>query len=405
MTTKHDTRHTTKKHDIPSLKERLLIPEVWQRLRLEGEPAERCRSPFREDRNPSFSIYKGGRRWKDYGTGAGGDVIDFIAMARQISKGEATREFLDLAGVPRGKPARSHAHARPRSPSRPPSPAPSHSQTDAQSQPEPERSGTFQVPHPALPDSPNPSATSPSQTPPHPDGIRVPLQNGTEADRLLVAESRGITLEAVSLALALRTLTFAIVGGFRCWVLKDAEGRIAEARRLDGMPFPKSGTLGRRKAHTLRGSRKSWPLGAAVLRRLPQFRTLLLVEGGPDYLAALHFAHEMERWDVLPVAMLGRGTGTKIDPEALELMRGRRVRIYPHADADGGGVKSAHIWATQLHRVGCVVDIYGLTELNRTDGKPVKDLNDCTAGLDEASAKKLRESLMPKPDLEVDPPF
>ena len=239
----------------------------------------------------------------------------------------------------------------------------------------------------------------------HPDGILIPLQDGRKEDRKLVAESRHISLEAVSLGLALGTLTFAIVQGYRCWLLTDAEGRCAEARRIDGMPFPECGTLGRRKAHTLRGSRKSWPVGVAVLRRVPDFRTLLLVEGGPDYLAALHFAHDLERWDVLPVAMLGRGTGTKMDPAALELMRGRRVRIYPHNDADGGGVKSARLWATQLHEVGCVVDFFEFSDLRRTDGTPIKDLDDCTTGLDETSAQTLRNGLFPKPDLEVHPPY
>ena len=386
MTTTHAAR--PHHHDIPALKERLLIPEVWQKLGLEGQPGASCRSPFREDKNPSFSISKDGRRWKDYGTGAGGDVIDFIAMARQVSTGEALKVFLELAGVPRASTTRR---------------------------------GTFQFPHPAQAQTHPPDAqsvTSPGTTfkekatallppPPeeHPDGLRVPLQSGREEDRLLVAESRHLTPEAVSLALALRTLTFAIVQGYRCWVLTDAEKRLAEARRVDGMPFPECGTLGRRKAHTMRGSRKSWPLGAAVLRRVPDFRTLLLVEGGPDYLAALHFAHELERWDVLPVAMLGRGTGARIDPVGLELMRGRRVRIYPHADADGGGVKSARQWAAQLHAVACEVDFFEFSRLHRSDGTPIKDLNDCTTGLDEASAAELRHGLFPKPDLEVHPPF
>ncbi len=388
MTTTHARRTPPYHHDIPALKERLLIPEVWQRLRLEGQPGASCRSPFRPDKNPSFSISKDGKRWKDYGTGQSGDVIDFIAVARQVSTREALKVFLELAGVPQAGPTRS---------------------------------GTFQVPDPAQAQTHTPSAqsgTSPAASfkeqatallPPspeeHPDGIRMPLKRGTEADRLLLAESRHLTLEAVSLALALRTLTFAIVQGYRCWLLTDAENRLAEARRVDGMPFPECGTLGRRKAHTLRGSRKSWPLGAAVLRRIPEFRTLLLVEGGPDYLAALHFAHELERWDVLPVAMLGRGTGAKIDPAALELMRGRRVRIYPHNDADGGGAKSARDWAAQLHAVGCEVDFFDFSRLHRSDGTPIKDLNDCTTGLDEASAAELRHGLLPKPDLEVNPPF
>lgn len=368
-----------KKHDLPALKERLLIPEVWQKLGLEGQPGVTCRSPFRPDKNPSFSIAKDGQRWKDFGTGQSGDVIDFIAMARQISKGEAIRVFLELAGVPVAAGSRTaQAAARPRT--------------------------TFKEQATALL-PPEAKAQREKEDAGHPDGIRVPLQSGTEDDRRLVAESRHITPEAVSLALALRTMTFAIVQGFRCWVLTDAEGRVAEARRLDGMPFPECGTLGRRKAHTMRGSRKSWPQGVAVLRRVPNFRTLLLVEGGPDYLAALHFAHELERWDVLPVAMLGRGTGAKMDEAALELMRGRRVRIYPHHDADGGGVKSARQWALQLDEVGCVVDTYQFDDLYRTDGKPVKDLNDCTTGLDEASAARLREGLLPKPGLEVHPPF
>ncbi len=367
-TTPHH-QHTKQRHNIPALKERLLIPEVWQKLGLEGQPGTKCRSPFREDKTPSFSVYKEGKYWKDYGTGAGGDVIDFIAMARQIGKGEATRVFLDLAGVT--------------------------------TQESTTRSGAFQVPHPAQAPRPEP-AESPPQ---HPDGVRVPLHHGSEKDRELMAESRHISIEAVSLGLALRTLTFAIVQGYRCWLLTDAEGRCAEARRLDGMPFPECGTLARRKAHTLRGSRKSWPVGVAVLRRVPDFRTLLLVEGGPDYLAALHFSQGLERWDVLPVAMLGRGTGTKIDPAALELMRGRRVRIYPHHDADGGGVKSARIWATQLHEVGCTVDLFDFSLLHRADGKPIKDLNDCTTGLDEASTHALGQGLFPAPDLEVHPPY
>jgi hypothetical protein len=103
--------------------------------------------------------------------------------------------------------------------------------------------------------------------------------------------------------------------------------------------------------------------------------------------------------------MLGRGTGAKIDPAALELMRGRRVRIYPHNDADGGGVKGARQWAAQLHAVGCTVDLFEFSDLQRADGTPIKDLNDCTTGLDEASAAHLCRTLLPKPDLEVHPPF
>lgn len=345
ITTFLASNHHTRRPDLATLKERHLIPEVWQALGLPGNATPRCRSPFRPDKTPSFSIYDGGRRWKDFATGAHGDVIDFIAAARQVDAREATRLFLELAGVPP-------------TPTRQPSPA--------------------TTPIPALP------------------GAR---DTGTPEQRQQVADTRHLCPDAVSLALGLHTLTFGAVRGFPCWILTDAEGRIAEARRLDGRPFPAEGhALAERKAHTLPGSRKSWPVGVAALRRIPSVRAILLVEGGPDYLAALHFAAEFDEWNVMPVAMLGRGA-TRIDPEAVELLRGRRVRIYAHRDADGGGLASANTWATQLaNEGGCTVDVFQFDdELQRTDGRPVKDLNDCTHGLTPESMEILRQRLMPEP--------
>ena len=73
--------------------ERLSVCDVWQRLGVEGKPGRNgkaCRSPFRPDRNPSFSIYMDGRRWKDHATGEGGDAADFCAKAR-IYRGKRER--------------------------------------------------------------------------------------------------------------------------------------------------------------------------------------------------------------------------------------------------------------------------------------------------------------------------
>lgn len=36
------------------------------------------RAPYREDSNPSFSIFANGERWKDFATGEGGDILDLI---------------------------------------------------------------------------------------------------------------------------------------------------------------------------------------------------------------------------------------------------------------------------------------------------------------------------------------
>ena len=78
------------------------ISDVWQLLGLPGEPPERdksVRSPFRDEKNPSFSIFAKGKRWKDHGTGEHGNAIDFEAKARGLSNGDACRELIRLAGT------------------------------------------------------------------------------------------------------------------------------------------------------------------------------------------------------------------------------------------------------------------------------------------------------------------
>lgn len=310
-------------HDISALKERLLIPEVWQLLGLPSTPAISCRSPFRPDKSPSFSVYDEGRRWKDFSSNEGGDVIDFIALACQTDKQDATRRFLTMAGA-------SVGHFIP-----PPS---------------------------------KPKETA--------NKLNLPkLHLGSEAEIAAVAQIRGIMPEALSQARLFQTMAFGDVCGFPSWVLTDHARKIAEARRTDAKPYPANGTLGERKAHTLKGSQKSWPVGAALLSEIPNFRAIMLVEGGPDYLAAWHFITKMEAFDVLPVAMLGRSVH-QIDHEAVALLKGRHVRMYPHDDDDKGGHAACNRWAGQLYAAGCSVDTCRFNDFTRTDGKPVKDLND-----------------------------
>ena len=79
--------------------EQFRLPELWRRLGLAGEPTRSCRSPFREDRHPSFSVFDGGLRWKDHGTGEGGDTVDFIAKAKGCTKSEAARVLIAMAGA------------------------------------------------------------------------------------------------------------------------------------------------------------------------------------------------------------------------------------------------------------------------------------------------------------------
>ncbi len=66
-------------------------------------------------------------------------------------------------------------------------------------------------------------------------------------------------------------------------------------------------------------------------------------------------------------------------------IRGRRVRIVPHADP--AGAKAGLQWAGLLKELDCRVDGFDLRNLARADGSPVKDLNDCTAMTPEAQTE------------------
>lgn len=85
---------------ITEAKARLSIFALWRIQNLNGNPPAKdgvYRSPFREDGNPSFSIFANGTRFKDHATGESGDAITFYAMARNIENREAVKEFLTLA--------------------------------------------------------------------------------------------------------------------------------------------------------------------------------------------------------------------------------------------------------------------------------------------------------------------
>jgi len=81
-------------------KDRLTITEAWSRCGLPGQPKVGMnQSPFRKDSNPSFSIYAEGKRWKDFGTGESGSVVDFVAKAQGLSNTDACTAVIRLAGT------------------------------------------------------------------------------------------------------------------------------------------------------------------------------------------------------------------------------------------------------------------------------------------------------------------
>lgn len=189
------------------------------------------------------------------------------------------------------------------------------------------------------------------------------------------------------------------------WVITDDERRVAEFRRLDGELYPVRDGDGIKSWST---AGKPWPLGAAEIGDRP---AVLLVEGGPDMLAAYHFLWGFEMLQqVAVVAILG--AGSRICEEALPYFRNRKVRIMMDADAvqekrwttkkgeervkrTRPGFDAAARWTEQLTAAGAVVEAFDLGGLERADGKPVKDLNDlalCPASVIDTA--EIREAFL-----------
>jgi hypothetical protein len=91
---------------IEEVKAHFSIAELGRGLFPNWEPAKSCRSPFRDDRSPSFSVYRDGALFMDFATGEHGDVIDFYALARGISTAEALVELYDRLQAGTGYVAR-----------------------------------------------------------------------------------------------------------------------------------------------------------------------------------------------------------------------------------------------------------------------------------------------------------
>lgn len=273
------------------------IPSVWHKLGLPGEPEKSCKSPFREDRNPSFSIFEDGHRWKDHATGESGDAIDFYATAKGITTPDAIRE---LAGNSRA------AFAGPfKAPTRPPK-----------------------------------KVSEPTRK------ITLPkCDNGTWGEVIELQRARRLAMNAgIQLLINWGLLRFCTYEGNRGWLLTDSSRRCAQVRRLDGNNIATQG--GETKAKTLPGSSASWPVGAAIFGTASN---IVLCEGGPDLIAAVtvwFMAGKPGGWAF--AAMLG--AAQSIHADALELFHGKRVVVASHYDAAGD--KAASKWCAQLNGAG-----------------------------------------------------
>ena len=278
--------------------DKLLIADVWRLLGLSGNPPERdksVRSPFRDDKHPSFSIFDKGRRWKDHTTGEHGNAADFLAKARGISNGEACREMIRLAGT--GINGNSAIHQTRR-------------------------------------DDANIKAAQRAKWP----KFRAPTQLGIET----IAALRGLSPEGVSLAVERGLLFSATTEHGQAWVITDGRRLNAQARRFDGRTWAH---IENKKAWTLPGSIGATPIGL----REAEDRKIALVEGGPDLLAAFHLAWCYDVPDLGVVAMLG--ASNRIPAGELAAFEGKRVRIFAHLDVEG--LKAKARWWRQLKDAGC----------------------------------------------------
>ena len=313
-------------------KARLSIPELWHLRGWPGKPGKSCKFPDGTEKRNSASIFKDGMLLHDFRTGKTYDGPALIAEVESLSLSEAARLFIKLSGVGAGDPAPPMVARR----------------------------------------------VAPEAVRVKPDLARLRLSLPTEAENLALGRMRELSTAAVREAAERGFLWCCDSREGRAWLLRDAAGWVAVARRMDGKGWE---CIHGAKARLVRGSRAAWPLG---IEEALSFPAIALVEGGPDFLAAYHFILEAGvSEDVAPVAMLG--AGLSIDKEVMKFFTGKRVRIF--IDDDEAGRLAFARWSGQLALVGCAVDGFNFSGLIRADGEPVKDLNDCTKISPESAAR------------------
>jgi hypothetical protein len=315
------------------LRARLSLPDLMGRLGYGENNKRSAKCPFHEDQHASFSVYEtsGGYRWKCHAGCGGGDEVDFLCHASQSNKAAAFDRWRELAAATPSTAIVRHSDEAFRN-----------------------------------------RMSLPSD-----------FHSGSDEELSRVAGLRCVSRRSVTEMRERKVLGFGTVCGFACWIVTDPSHLCAEARRIDGQPFPPFVGLGSRKVHTIRGSIKSWPVGlgvddAAICNRL------LILEGSGDLLAGYHFAMEPFEW--LPIAILGASVRC-LHPEALRMMRGKKVRVVPHVDS--AGFEFLESICHQLDRAGCSsIDWIDMRGWRRADSSPVKDLNDCV-GLYPSDQRRL----------------
>jgi hypothetical protein len=300
---------------IQEAKARLDIRAIAGIIFPQWKPEVSCKCPWREDRNPSFSIFGNWQMWKDHATDESGDAVGFLAKAKSLSIDEALRQFMRMAGGGYRVPA-----PRPKL-----APTPAREDTDEKRR----RRAAWPV-----------------------------MDYPTLEEKEAIATLRNLPVEGLQWAAIDAALRMATVDGERCWIIRSTCGKNAQARRLDGE------LIGGVKAKTLAGSIATLPVGNYHDTRWP---AVALVEGGPDVLAAYAAIYRLGLLDTVAVCGM-LGASMRPPYGAVATMKGRRVRIFAHNDP--AGQKAADSWARLIHNAG------GIVENIWTPEKEGADLND-----------------------------
>jgi DNA primase len=90
------------KAEICEAKQKLPLPALMHRLGLGAHAKKSAHCPFHDDGRKSFSIYKNRKdewRFKCFAGCSEGDEITLLEVHKRISDKEATKLFLEMAGV------------------------------------------------------------------------------------------------------------------------------------------------------------------------------------------------------------------------------------------------------------------------------------------------------------------
>lgn len=319
---------------IERAKELLPISKLWTILGCHNEPKiGSCKSPFREDRKPSFIITESDQGWSDFSTGRRGDAVDFIEEALGIGTAAAMVKLLDLSGL-------------------------SDERKEGEDAPVFEQREVIEpiefVHYKTRAELELPTLYAP-----------------TDDEITQIAGLRELSYEAVEQAAFSGLLWTCEFKDKPAWVITDRTRCNAQARRMDGQMWSIGGNEA--KAWTIKGSLASWPVGIAEAYEAGGL--IVMCEGGPDLLAANQLLID-NQINGQPIAFLG--AAMKLHPGAKMFFRNRKVVLVPHNDAAGltatygvlgrNGEWQAG-WVDALADVDCKLSVRELPF-------PVKDLND-----------------------------